>query len=416
MKKLTPILIICILSFSSLSTIAVHQTNNTQLEIKDTIAFSPPYIRLINEDYISISSPTTHHLLKIPGKPLIPVITKNFELPFGASNIKITFTPQTTIQQIINREIPPASPPNIIGSQYKRTASKDMQIYEADQFFPDTWYTEKIGCGLNNQNHPVTHVSLHVYPTRYNPFKNQLTSITLADISISYSPPQITIFPETTAYNLVIITPQKFVSSVQKLADHKESHGIKTLIKTTQSILQGYTGVDAPERIKYFIKDARESYNTTYFLLIDGLKSQIFAIPRDDPNQGTKGWYVPVRYSNLYDKFEDDPLYDPGFLCDLYYADIYKAGGVFDDWNSNGDEIIAARNCPGYPDDEIDLFPDVMLGRLPCRNVFEVISMVDKIKHYENNPADPSWFNRIVAIAGDGLQDQTDLNTKDYIK
>jgi len=35
---------------------------------------------------------------------------------------------------------------------------------------------------------------------------------------------------------------------------------------------------------------------------------------------------------------------------------------------------------------------------------------VDKIISYESTVADSSWFNKIVAIAGDGLQDQTDLN------
>jgi hypothetical protein len=272
------------------------------------------------------------------------------------------------------------------------------------------WYTTSIGCGLNHRNQPVTYVSLNVYPTRYNPFKNQLISLTSADITLTYSSPQTTLFSETTLYNLVIITPAKFVSAVQPLVHHKTELGMNTLVKTTESILQEYTGVDAPERIKFFIKDARETYNTTYFLLIGGLKSQIYAPPRDDPNQGTRGWYVPVRYSNLYDIFENDPTYDPGFLCDLYYADLYKEGGVFDDWNSNDDDIIAARNCPGYPDDEIDLYPDVMLGRFPCRNKFEVKTIVDKIITYESTGADPSWFNRIVAIAGDGLQDQTDLD------
>ena len=410
MKKLTPIMIICILSLGSLSTIAMHQTTNTYHEIKSTIIFSPPNMNLINNEYLTISYPIAYHTLKLPGKPLIPIITQHYELPFGANNIQITLTPQTIMQQTIVHEILPASPPNIIGSPQKRTTTKDQQLYTTNQLYPNTWYTTNIGCGLNNQNQPVTHVSLNIYPTRYNPFKQQLTSITTADTTITYTPPQTTIFPKSITKDLVIITPQKFVSAVQPLANHKDEHGITTHIKTTESILEEYTGVDAPEQIKYFIKEARETYNTTYFLLIGGLKSQIYAPPRDDPNQGTKGWYVPVRYSNLYDIYEGDPNYDPGFLCDLYYADLYKEGGVFDDWNSNDDEIIAARNCPGYPDDEIDLYPDVLLGRFPCRNILEVKSIVDKIIHYESTTADPSWFNKIVAIAGDGLQDQTDLN------
>ncbi len=410
MKKLTPLIIISIFLLGSFSTIALHQTADTHHNIQSTITFSTPTIQPVNNRYLILTYPTAYHTLKIPGKPVIPVITHQYEFPFGAKNIQIILTPQSVTKQTITHEILPASPPNIIGSPQKRTTTKDKQLYTTNQLYPDSWYTTSIGCGLNNRNRPVTFVSLNIYPTRYNPFKKQLISLTAANITITYTPPKTTIFPESTIYDLVIITAEKFVSAVQPLVNHKNNHGINTLIKTTESILQEYPGVDAPEQIKFFIKEARETYNTTYFLLIGGLKSQIYAPPRDDPNQGTKGWYVPVRYSNLYDIFENESIYDPGFLCDLYYADLYKEGGVFDDWNSNDDDVIAARNCPGYPDDEIDLYPDIMLGRFPCRNKFEVKSVVDKIITYESTMADPSWFNRIVAIAGDGLQDQTDLN------
>ena len=125
MKKLTPIIVICILSLGSLSTIAMYQTTDTQFEIKNTITFSSPYINTVNKEYLTISYPTGYHTLKIPGKPLIPVITQHFELPFGASNIQIIFTPQTMMQQTIVHEILPASPPNIIGSPQKRTTPKD---------------------------------------------------------------------------------------------------------------------------------------------------------------------------------------------------------------------------------------------------------------------------------------------------
>jgi len=140
------------------------------------------------------------------------------------------------------------------------------------------------------------------------------------------------------------------------------------------------------------------------------MKSQFFGTPRDDENQGSKSWYVPVRYTNLYD---DGGIYDPGYISDLYYADICKVVDnetVFDDWDSNGNGVFA--EWKGFNKDMIDHYPDVYVGRLACRNNFEVKIMVDKIIKYENSPADPSWFNKIIVIGGDS---HDDIGT-DYIE
>ncbi|RLF27018.1 MAG: hypothetical protein DRN05_06235, partial [Thermoplasmata archaeon] len=52
------------------------------------------------------------------------------------------------------------------------------------------------------------------------------------------------------------------------------------------------------------------------------------------------------------------------------------------------------------------LYPDVYVGRLPCRNTLEVKIMVNKIINYEKNKADQSWFNKIVLVGGDSHDDR----------
>ncbi|MCD6480866.1 MAG: peptidase C25, partial [Thermoplasmata archaeon] len=181
--------------------------------------------------------------------------------------------------------------------------------------------------------------------------------------------------------------------------------GIPTILKTTDEIYAAYDGRDEPEKIKYAIKDAIEEYGIKYVLLVGGLKSKIYAKPKDNVNAGVKGWYVPVRYSNCR-YWEGD---DPGFITDLYYADIYKyedGNVVFDDWDSNGNGIFAEFTQSSQ--DALDLYPDVYVGRLACRNVKEVEDMVNKIMEYEN--AEKGWFYRMIGITGDGFLDQEDLN------
>ena len=185
----------------------------------------------------------------------------------------------------------------------------------------------------------------------------------------------------TETYDMIIIAPETFSSHIKPLLDHKNSHDVKTCILTTQEIYTKYQGRDAAEQVKYAIKDAKEQWNISYVLLLGGLK--FLGI----------GWYVPVRYSQL-----DDGSGNSMFLTDLYFADLYKENGEFDDWDSNGDSIFAE-----WGKDTLDLTPDVAIGRLPCRNTREVDNVVEKIITYETQTDGSSWFHRMVAIGGDSF-------------
>jgi hypothetical protein len=186
-------------------------------------------------------------------------------------------------------------------------------------------------------------------------------------------------------YDMVIIAPEKFSSSLQPLIEHKNSHGVKTILKKTEEIYSNYEGRDKAEQIKYFIKDALEQWNIRYVLLVGGRMGQLFR------------WYIPVRYSNV-----DDGFMHKRFLSDLYFADIYKENGEFEDWDSNGNGIFAEWSSDSNsPDDVMDLKPDVAVGRLPCRYKGEVIAIVEKIIGYENNAFGQDWFNNILLIGGD---------------
>jgi hypothetical protein len=189
------------------------------------------------------------------------------------------------------------------------------------------------------------------------------------------------------AYDMVIITPEKFVSYLQPLVDHKNNHDIQTTIKTTEAIYTEYEGRDKAEQIKYFIKDAIEQYGISYVLLIGGMKPLSF------------DWFVPVRYSHLNDGSGHEV-----FLTDLYFADIYKENGDFEDWDSNKNGVFGEW---GFTGDKLDLKPDVAIGRLPCRTTDEVKTVVEKIITYENTAYGQSWFNQMVVVGGDTFPTST---------
>lgn len=106
----------------------------------------------------------------------------------------------------------------------------------------------------------------------------------------------------------------------------------------------------------------------------------------------------------MYDTDQPDWYNHPAkteFMSDLYYADIYDSEGNFSSWDNNNNGIYAEWKGKVAEDYDIDLYPDVFLGRLPCRNRLEVRIVINKIISYERETYGKSWFKNIAVVAGD---------------
>ena len=358
-------------------------------------------------EYIQVSLDDSQDYLLNPGKPVLPKKVLTFELPFGADDIQVEVNAIHTSTQYIEKQIRPSPAPLPLSSVdlNLEPVQKDQEIYQSTSPYPSDCYTMDVGVGVNEDFEHVTFVTVHFYPIQYTPAENKLIITEQADIKISYTEPDSNPFPQTTAYELVIIAPDAFSDALQPLVDHKNSYGVETLLKTVEEIYDEYGGVDEAEQIKYFIKFALEEYNIRYVLLAGGLKSTIYSKPRDNKNIGSSGWHIPVRYSNVNEGG------DPGYPTDLYYADVYKQGGEFETWDYDGDGIFAE-----WPDDNTelrdisDLRPDVAVGRFASSDAQEISEVVNKIITYETTTNDADWFEKIVVYSGDGFLDQYDLN------
>jgi hypothetical protein len=210
------------------------------------------------------------------------------------------------------------------------------------------------------------------------------------EIAVDYESPENPLL-QNDVYDLVIIAPAEFSDNLQQLVEHKESNGIQTKLATLDDIYGSMyfpvQGRDDAEKVKYFIKHAIEEWGITYVMLVGGRDGGI-AEPK---------WWMPVRYTHLADGSDED-----SYLSDLYFADVYRYddGQVgFEDWDSNGNGVYAEWWFTGK--DILDLYPDVYVGRLACRNAFEVDILVEKIITYETTTYGQSWFNRFVGIGGD---------------
>lgn len=410
MKKISSLFIVFCLVLGGLGAAAIQPTEKNQYETLETSFSLNQHQLQITEkedDYLQVSFSNQDQLLLNPGKPILPKKIQTFELPFGATNIEVQATATDISTQYIERQIQPSpspmplSPVDGLGKPVK----KDETIYQSTNPYPSDWYSVDVGVGINEDLEHVTFVTVHFYPVRYTPAENILTIAQQANIELSYSLPETNPFPETSTYDLVIISPNEFTTALQPLVDHKNSFDMKTFVKSVEEIYTEYDGADEAEQIKYFIKDAIEEYGISYVLLAGGLKSTIYAKPKDNKNIGAKGWHIPVRYSNLRGNG------DPGYPTDFYYADVYKQGGEFEDWDYDNDGIFAEwpdDNAP--PRDIADLRPDVAVGRLASSDAQEISEVVNKIITYETTAYGSDWFKKMLAISGDGFLDQFDLD------
>ncbi|RLF47700.1 MAG: peptidase C25 [Thermoplasmata archaeon] len=315
------------------------------------------------------------------GYPVLPYIIKTYEFPAGTKievNVKaINITEEkASIIKI-------AAPPKIDGFE---NIGLNYEIAKFD-VYPEKWYDYSIGVGRNKQGKIVEFLTIYLYPQRINKDGIMLRSNEF-DIKIRYEIPSKPLFTNE-EYDLLIICPKQWENIIQPLIKHKESHGIKTMVKTVENIVSSYSGRDDAEKVKYAIKDAIEQYGIKYVLLFGGRKPGV-----------KERWYVPVRYSHL----DDNSNWEASYLSDLYFADVYKyedGQPVFEDWDSNGNGIFAEWRMAGK--DYLDLYPDVYVGRLACRNKAEVKIMIDKIITYEDFPFNE--FYKFILVAGDSYND-----------
>lgn len=390
MKKILPTLLVGLLISSGLGAVALSDTyvkdNRIVFSQQDTIRVSDFSIQ-DNGEYQTVSIKEGSSLLLAPGQPMVPKVTKVYTYPLGTiiTNIDIQIDTQEIKLEKLIQPAPQAVPldQELASEILSQEPVFDSNVYESNELFPSSSYIIRKGAGLEDNKH-VLYLKIDCFG-QYAPAINTLYIPNTIDINVEYELPTVDLF-SADEYDLVIITDESFTSDLQPLVDHKNSIGVRTTMETVQNILSSYNGRDDAEDVKLYIKDAIEDLGITYVLLAGGRKGQTF------------NWYVPSRRSN-----NDGSNWEPGYESDLYFADIYKIEEnetVFEDWDSNENDVFAEWGNFMNSRDDMDYYPDVHVGRITLRYGFEVSQVVDKIIDYETN-ADDSWFKNGLVISGD---------------
>lgn len=152
----------------------------------------------------------------------------------------------------------------------------------------------------------------------------------------------------------VIVTGSSYVSEMEPLAEWMTKKGYRTEVHSVPSITGSYSGQDTQEKIRNFLKDCYSTKGIGWVIL------------------GGDTSVVPARIAYSFDVEGDGFTYDDYLQCDYYYSDLDGT------WNDDGDDRWGE-----VTPDNIDMYADVLVGRLPFDTLSEASNVVEKTLTYE---------------------------------
>lgn len=173
---------------------------------------------------------------------------------------------------------------------------------------------------------------------------------------------------------LLIVAPHSFHPALKEFVQHKKKRLPAELI-ALEKILKTSKGVDDPEKLKRYLYDAWKKRAVGYVLLVGDCD------------------VLPVRYMVL-DRITPTAFDYAFYPSDLYYADLAKPDGSFEDWNAQKEgfhaayfgEVRGEKNKQAPVNfDRVDYKPEIAVGRWPLSTPEEVRLVAAKTIRYERN-------------------------------
>lgn len=178
--------------------------------------------------------------------------------------------------------------------------------------------------------------------------------------------------PTGSAKRLVVVAPDAFHGALTEFVKHK-GELLPTELVSLEAILKATPGADDPEKLKRFRYAEWRERQAGYALLVGDVD------------------VLPVRYMVL-DRVTPAAFDYAFYPSDLYYSDLVREDGSFDDWNARKDSFHAGyfgevRGEKNKEDpinfDQVDYRPDLAVGRWPVSTLEEVRVVAGKTVAYE---------------------------------
>jgi len=342
-----------------------------------------------------------------PGEPAVPYIPVKVLLPMGEKltsvNVKFTNLNEISGEKYIDyarmmQPISQATPDYTL---------KNNAIYSANTNFPEMNY-ELLG---TQRVKGYDLVIINIFPYKYNPVTSKVSWFQTADITVNseysndifdaqnkmmienhkteleqiilnpnalnnyiktYSSSSRTLVSPSNPYTMIVITDEEREAYLQDFVDWKNDGGLVTGVFLTSDIYTEYAGVNEQEMIKNFINDAYITYSGTStpleYVLLGG----------DDEIVPIRTVFIDTGWGTL----------DYNMPCDLYY------GCLDNNWDGNGNGTY------GEIADNVDLIPEVSVGRFTAETQEEFNNIFYKTSYYVDNQ---TFTNDVVTLLGENL-------------
>ena len=359
-----------LLAFAAVSTSAF--ADELSLDFK----FSASDIALTSKGaYTYVSIPDGSKIRDAVGSPSVPARFVNILLPDGATDVTVTATgslvplASDVTPWPIQHVAPKSKPmPAVVGP--------DAKAYSSSKPWPEAIATYE---GLHEMQ-GSTFVSVRLNPIVYVGSEKALYYRPTVTVTVNYKPAaspkggarnsrisemvnSLVVNPSTTAapssnkrdantVDYLIITSSSLSSAFQNLANYRATPiggDFKTLVITKETISSAYTGDDIQMKIRNCIKDYVQNHGTTYVVL------------------GGDDTIVPDRDCYAYNSGTEEKR----MPTDLYYSDLTGT------WKSSSSSDFGVTGA------NVDMSPDVIVGRIPVRTAAQLNGYLNKVRTFE---------------------------------
>ncbi len=290
----------------------------------------------------------------VPGAPDLPGVPWVQPLPAGRSavSVQVVRDEWTAVPGVASvRPLPPPTP-LCLQPAHAGIAEPDPAIYGVSGFWPGS---PVLLAGTSNRNGSPA-AELIVFPYRFDPARAELQRLTALEVRIvtETAPPPRGAGREPGFQRMLVITVPSLKGVFDQLAARRYSEGIPTEVVTMDEVLLSAGGRDDAEALRNYIIAYRQTHGLDYVLLGGDIE------------------HVPMRYAFAMECQAGFHPREDSLPCDLYYSDLDG------DWDANQNGIF------GEIGDEIDLFPDVWVGRVTVNDPAEAQAWFDKLAAYED--------------------------------
>lgn len=317
-----------------------------------------------------------------PGTPLLPASPQVFILPDGARDATFTAVALDRVELAASgMNILPATELRPLSSTGSAVRFPDPSVYSSDS----PWPSDHVIASHSGSLSGTSVASCLVQPWEYLPSRGGLSLVTRMEITVSWEDGQA--LPLTPGQRSVadarvravqrnrdthsllmdpllqggdsqylIVCDSAYADIMEPLALHHQGRGLTVETAHIQEIVNSFPGSDEAEKLRNFIRD-RYLHHGTVYVLLAGDES-----------------LIPVRMVYLFCEGYADTA-----PVDLYFADLDGT------WDGSGDGEY------GQPDDDLDLYADVLLGRGLFSTPEEAGVFVDRSLAYQASPPPGDW-------------------------